>query len=123
MSALENVTPLPDVVLAKAILNAAEQLGLKQADLASVLGVHRTAISRMKQNLSLDPKSKQGELALLLIRIARSLFTLTGGDKEWIQHFMRSKNQVTGGVPVEQISSIQGLVTVLQFVDALRGKI
>ncbi|TBR43102.1 XRE family transcriptional regulator [Marinomonas agarivorans] len=123
MSALENVTPLPETVLAKAILNAAEQLGLKQTELASVLGVHRTAISRMKQNLSLDPKSKQGELALLLIRIARSLFTLTGGDKAWIRHFMHSKNQVTGGIPAQQITSIQGLVCVLQFVDAMRGKI
>lgn len=122
MAALENVTPLPDVVLAKATLKASEELGLKQAELANVLGVHRTAISRLKQNLSLDPKSKQGELALLLIRIARSLFTLTGGDKEWIKHFMHTKNKVTGGTPAEQISSIQGLVTVLQFVDAMRGK-
>lgn len=123
MSALAQAKPNPETVLAKALLNAADQLGLKQADLAAVLGVHRTAISRLKQNPSLDPASKQGELALLLVRMARALFALTGGDQVWIRHFMRSPNKVTGGVPAEQIASIQGLVSVVQFVDAMRGKI
>ncbi len=122
MSAKQQPKPLPEVVLAKAVLNASEQLGLKQADLAAVLGIHRTAVSRLKQNPSLDPSSKQGELALLLIRIARAVYVLTGGDKEWTRHFMRSPNKITGGVPAEQIESIQGLMTVLQFVDAIRGK-
>lgn len=123
MSALAQTSPDPASVLAKAVLNAAEQLGLKQAELAAVLGIHRTAVSRLKQNPALDPKSKQGELALLLIRIARALFALTGGDKDWIKHFMHNPNQVTGGVPAKQMETIQGLMQVLNFVDALRGKI
>lgn len=123
MTALLNPDPTADGVLAKAVLNVARQLGLTQADLAAVLGVHRTAISRLKQNPSLDPASKQGELALHLIRLARALYTLTGGDEQWIQHFMHSANQLTGGVPAEQIQTIQGLFTVLQYVDAMRGKI
>jgi len=123
MSVLEQTLPTPESVLAKAVLNAAEQLGLKQAELAATLGVHRTAISRLKQNQSLDPKSKQGEIALLVIRIARALFALTGGDKEWIKHFMKTHNKITGDVPAEQIKSIQGLMTVVQFVDAIRGKV
>jgi len=123
MSALEQTLPTPESVLAKAVLNAAEQLGLKQAELAATLGIHRTAISRLKQSQSLDPKSKQGEIALLVIRIARALFALTGGDKEWIKHFMKTHNKITGDVPAEQIKSIQGLMTVVQFVDAIRGKV
>lgn len=123
MSALVQTNPNPAAVLAKAVLNAADQLGLKQAELAAVLGIHRTAISRLKQNPALDPKSKQGELALLLIRVARALFALTGGDKDWIKHFMHNPNQATGGVPAKQMESIQGLMQVLNFVDALRGKI
>ncbi len=117
--------PEPDkaAVLAKAVLNAAGQLGLTQADLAGVIGVHRTAISRMKQAGTLDPASKSGELALLLVRMARALFTLTGGDADWIRHFMRTPNNQTGGVPAQQIQTIQGLMTVLRFVDAIRGKV
>ncbi|XID75837.1 antitoxin Xre-like helix-turn-helix domain-containing protein [Alkanindiges sp. WGS2144] len=111
------------IVLAKAVLNAAEQLDLKQAQLAAILGVHRTAISRLKSNLQLDPASKQGELALLLIRMHRALYALTGGDADWMRHFMITPNRVTGGVPVQQIESISGLVAVLQFIDAIRGKV
>jgi hypothetical protein len=42
-----------------------------------------------------QPDSKQGELALLLIRAARALFALAGGDEVWIRHFMRSPNHLT----------------------------
>ena len=123
MPVAEQLKPAPDAVLAKAVLKAATELGLNQADLAAVLGVHRTAISRLKRNPSLDPDSKQGELALMLIRVARALFALTGGDQDWIRHFMRTSNKVTGGVPAEQVKTVAGLVTVLQFVDAIRGKL
>ena len=123
MSALAQTSPDPASVLAKAVLNAADQLGLKQAELAAVLGIHRTAVSRLKQNPALDPKSKQGELALLVIRIARALFALTGGDKDWIKHFMHNPNKVTGGIPAKQMETIQGLIQVVQFVDAIRGKV
>src|SRR5690606_21759314 len=123
MTALQQPKPAPEAVLAKAVLRAAEQLGLKQAELAAVLGMHRTAISRLKTTASLDPDSKQGELALLLLRLARALFALTGGDQEWIRHFMRTPNKITGGIPATQIETIQGMTTVLQFVDAIRGKV
>lgn len=123
MGSVPHQQPDADAVLAKAVLRAAEQLGLRQAELAAVLGIHRTAVSRLKQNPALDPHSKAGELALLLIRVARALFALTGGDEEWMRHFLRTPNRLTGAVPAEQLQSIQGLVTVLQTVDALRGKI
>ncbi|MDP5150973.1 DUF2384 domain-containing protein [Rheinheimera baltica] len=123
MTALLQPVSTPDEVLAKAVLNAADQLGLKQAELAAVLGIHRTAVSRLKQALSLDPKSKQGELALLLIRIARAVYALTGGDAAWIKHFMHSPNQLTGGIPAQQVQTVHGLMQVLHFVDAIRGKL
>lgn len=123
MSALLKQPVDKKVVLAKALIQVAEQLDLKQTQVAAILGVHRTAISRLKSNPELDPASKQGELALLLIRMHRALYALTGGDPEWIRHFMNTPNRVTGGIPVQQIESISGLVTVLQFVDAIRGKV
>lgn len=123
MLAQPTATPTPEAVLAKAVLKASDQLGLKQGELAAVLGIHRTAVSRLKQTPALSPESKAGELALLLIRIARSLYALTGGDEAWMRHFMRTPNNLTGGIPAQQIEQIQGLVTVLQFVDAMRGKV
>ena len=123
MPALAQSKPTSDHVLAKAVLRAAEQLGLSQSALAEVLGVHRTTITQLKKNLKLDPTSKQGELALLLIRLARALFALTGGDQVWIQHFMRTPNRATGGVPAEQVTRLEGLLAVLRFVDGMRGKV
>lgn len=123
MSAIAIAKPTADLVLAKAVLNASQQLGLTQTELAAVLGVHRTAISRLKQQLSLDPTSKQGELALLLVRLARALYAVTGGDESWIRHFMQNPNQITGDIPAQQIQTIAGLMTVVQFLDAIRGKV
>ena len=77
----------------------------------------------LKQNLDLSPDSKQGELALLLIRAARALFALTGGDQAWIKHFMRSQNKLTGGVPAIQVQTVQGLMRVVTCLDAIRGKV
>ncbi len=115
--------PEPDQVLAKAFFNAAQLLGLSQSELANVLGLHRTGITRLKKKQSLDPNSKGGELALLFVRMSRALYALAGGDRQWMHHFMRSENHITGGIPAEQIQTIQGLVTVVQYVDAIRGKV
>ena len=111
------------VVLTKALLNAAEQLKLNQTELAAIIGVHRTAISKFKKNHDLDPESKSGELALLFIRLYRALYAINGGDLDWMRLFLNSPNRVTGAVPLEQIKNIQGLVQVLQYVDAIRGKV
>lgn len=115
--------PARDAVLAKAVLRAAAQLGMNQSELGAVLGMHRSAVSRLGRNGALDPETKQGELALLVVRLARALFALTGGDDDWMRHFMRSENVATGGVPLQQITTIQGLVSVLTFVDGIRGKL
>ncbi|MBT3146617.1 MbcA/ParS/Xre antitoxin family protein [Neptunomonas phycophila] len=123
MSAVSQTQPDPSYVLAKALLNAGEQLQLSQAELAAVVGLHRTGISRLKKSMQLDPNSKTGELALLLIRVARALYVLSGGDSTWTQHFMRNPNTMTAGIPAEQVQSVQGLSRVLQYVDAIRGKI
>jgi DNA-binding XRE family transcriptional regulator len=122
MTTIKKIQPEPSTVLAKAILKASQQLGLKQAEAAKALGMHRTAFSKLNANPSLDPAKKEGELALLLIRIARALYALTGGDEDWIKRFMRNPNKITGGIPAEQITRIEGLMTVLRYVDAIRGK-
>jgi hypothetical protein len=103
-------------VLAKAVLKAAEQLGLEQAQLEQVLNLHHTEI------IELDPGSKSGQKALLLIQVFQSLYALNGGDIEWIRHFMNSQNRVTGGIPIEQIQQKAGLIKVLESVQSLGSK-
>jgi hypothetical protein len=106
-------------VLAEALASAGRQLGMSQADLGAVIGKDRTAISRGR----IDPGSKAGELALLLIRCYRALYVLVGGDSGHMRHWMQTENLHTGGIPAEQVKSVQGLTTVLEYLDAMRGKL
>ena len=108
------------MILAKAVLAAAERLGLTQDQLALILSIDSV---KTLTSLELDPTSKQGEIALTLIRITTSLDALAGGDTTWMQHFMKSSNKLTNGIPVEQIQNAQGLFSVLQLLEGLRAKL
>lgn len=122
MSALVRPVADADAVLAKALLSTREQLGLTQQELADIVGVHRTAISRWADG-GLRPQSKTGELALLLIRAYRALFALFGGNLQDMRHFLRTENRHLGGVPLVLMGQVQGLVHVVEYLDAIRGKV
>ena len=113
--------PKPDAahLLAKALVNAGKELGLTQAALGTIIGKDRTAISRG----GIDPDSKAGELALLLIRAYRALFALVGGDASQMKHWVHTDNRHVGGIPAEQILSVQGLLRVVEYLDAIRAKV
>lgn len=119
MSSAHAHKPDPALVLTQALLGAGEQLGLSKADLGTAIGKDRSIFSRGK----VSPDTKAGELALMLIRCYRSLYALVGGEREQMQHWMHSANSHTGGVPAEQIKSVQGLLRVMEYLDAIRGKI
>ena len=107
----------PKTVLTKALLNAGKALGLSQAELGEIIGKDRTSITR-----GLDPSSKAGELALLLVRCYRSLFVLVGGRPEDMRHWMHTANRDIGSVPAEAVKSVQGLTRVLEYLDGMRGR-
>lgn len=105
-------------VLAKAVIRAGKSLGLSKEDVGNVIGRNRTSFAR-----GVDPHSKSGELALLLIRCYRSLYVLMGGKDKDLNHWMHTANRHTQGIPSEQIMSITGLAQVVEYLDAMRGKI
>lgn len=108
--------PDPRAVLTKALLNAGRTLGLSQDVLGEIVGRDRSSIAR-----GLDPDSKAGELALLLIRCYRGLYSLVGGQPQDMRHWMHTPNRDIGGVPAEQVRSVAGLVRVVEYLDAMRG--
>jgi hypothetical protein len=105
-------------VLAKAVGRAARALGLNRQELGKVLGRDRSSISR-----GIEPSTKPGELALLLVRCYRGLAVLVGQDAKAIKHWFDTPNSHTGGIPREQVQSVQGLVQVTEYLDAMRGKV
>ena len=122
MQAIQRPTLDRAVVLTKATLSAAEQRGLNNADLAAVIGVSEPTISRIKNsNRTIAPDSKEGELALLLIRVFRSLDPLIGGDEGKRKIWMNSYNKALVGQPNQLICKADVLVRTLSYLDGMRA--
>ena len=115
--------PEPGPVLAKAVLAAAARLGMRNRQLAAVLGSSEASISRLQGGRGLDPGSKEGELALLFLRVYRSLDALVGGDDDQARRWLTADNTHLRGVPAERIRTVEGLVDVVQYLDAMRGRL
>ena len=107
-------------LLLQAVSRAADELNLSRTGLARVLGKDRTTLTRAN---GIDPASKTGELALLLIRVYRSLSVLVGNDRQLLRHWFHTANRHTGGVPAEQVQRTEGLVEVVHYLDAMRAPI
>jgi hypothetical protein len=109
-------------VLTKAVLRAADLLGLPSAALARVLGVSEASVSRLASGVrTIDPASKEGELALLLVRVYRSLDALVGTDAAHRRAWMEGNNRALNGRPRDLIERADGLVAVVSYLDAMRA--
>ena len=117
--------PKPEAgpVLAKATLAAAARLGLRNKDVAKVIGTSEASVSRLRGARGLDPDGKEGELALLFLRLYRSLDALVGGDDVKARAWLHANNDHLGGVPADRIRTVEGLVDVIQYLDAMRGRL
>jgi len=116
--------PKPDLVLTKAVLRAAELLELSSASLARVLGVSEASVSRLASGARIiDPRSKEGELALLLVRVYRSLDALVGADPDQRRAWLHGANRALNGRPAELIERADGLVSVVNYLDAMRAPV
>ena len=115
--------PDPAAVLTRATLSAAARLGLRSRELATVIGASEASVSRLKNARVLDPGTKEGELALLFLRLFRSLDALMGGDEGRARAWLRAENLHLGGVPADRIRSVEGLIDVVQYLDAMRGRL
>lgn len=118
-------SPLPqdNAILTKAFFRAGELLDLTQKEQARILGVSEPTLSRlMHKGLLLSPKDKEGEIALLFLRIFRSLDALFGGREADMQKWFDSPNRYLNGIPRHHVKSLQGLFDVVTYLDAMRGQ-
>jgi hypothetical protein len=111
---------IPDksMTLGEAVLNAGARLGLSPAEVGHIVGRNRTTIVRN----GVDPSTPNGQLALLLVRIYRGLYVLVGGREEEMIHWMNTRIHSLNGVPAQLINNVTGLVRVVEYIDAIRGK-
>jgi uncharacterized protein (DUF2384 family) len=113
-----------EIVLTKAILNLADFYDLKGKDLCPILGISESTITRLHQGKTvLSPDTKEGEMALLLLRMYRGLNSLLGTNHEKAKLWLNSHNNYFNKKPIDQLKSVVGLVEVVNYIDAMRGKL
>lgn len=117
--------PLPDpgTTLTKAVMRAASHLGLSQSLVATVLGVSAASVSRMAGGqYVLDSHRKEWEFGVLFVRMFRSLDAILGHGEQ-ARTWLHEDNLALGGKPVELMRSTEGLVRVVHYLDAIRGRV
>jgi plasmid maintenance system antidote protein VapI len=116
--------PDPAATLSKAVRNVASLLELRQNSLARILGISAATASRLcAGSYQLSPeRGKEWELALLLVRLFRSLDAMLGHGTD-ARTWLNSENLALARKPLALMESAEGLVRVLHYVDAHRGRI
>jgi hypothetical protein len=123
-TAHSNSAPLPAATLSKAVVRAAAALKISQAVLADVLGISTPSASRLVAGTYqlAESRRKEWEMALLLVRLFRSLDAIVGpGEKA--HRWLTGENLALNARPVDLIRSAQGLVNVVEYLDLYRGRI
>jgi transcriptional regulator with XRE-family HTH domain len=116
--------PEPRRVLTGAVLRAAALLEITQSSLAHILGLSASTVSRMASGAYiLDEQKKEWELGALFVRLFRSLDALIGSNDSAARAWLNGENTGLIGRPIELIRSTEGLVRVVQYLDAARGRI
>ncbi len=113
----------PGIVLAKATTRACALLGINGSALSRIIGVSEPTVSRiLRGDRPLNPDTKEGELAAMLVRVYRSLDALVGTDDQKRMAWMRGPNKALGGgIPVQLIERADGLVATLNYLDGIRA--
>ncbi len=111
------------LVLTKAVVNTANYLDLPKGKLAHILGVSSATVTRLYVNsYQLSPDKKEWDFAVLLVRLFRSLDSIVGGTADDAKKWLGSENKAFAGKkPVELIESTEGLVRVVNYLDACRA--
>jgi hypothetical protein len=109
-------------VIAKAALRAAERLHLTNRVLARIVGLSEASVSRLKSgDYPLEPGGKPFELAVMFVRLYRSLDAVVGGDDAVAGAWLVNRNTALDGVPLELIQTVPGLVNVIHYLDGRRA--
>jgi hypothetical protein len=123
---LQRPRPAPqrELVLSRAALRASTLLAVTQVDLADIIGVSTATMSRIASGRKvLEHGSKPWQLAVLFVRLYRSLDAIVGSDDAAARAWLRSSNRALGGVPLDLIREPAGLVRAVDYLDAARARI
>ena len=114
----------PRRVLTSAVMRASALYEISQSALAQILGLSPSTVSRMANGAyTLDEQKKEWELGALFVRLFRSLDAVIGSNDTAAQGWLNGENSGLKGRPIDLIRSTEGLVRVVQYLDAARGRL
>ena len=119
IEAMQSHSPKTAEALTKAVIRAAIQLGVTQSEFCTIVDMSSAQASRLwNQKYKLTPtNSSEWERSLLFFRIFRSLDSIVGNTED-ARLWLRGNNRAFGCAPIERIKSIEGLVKVVNYLDA-----
>jgi len=87
-----------------------------------VLGLSEATVSRMQNGkYTLHPEEKAFELAVLFVRLYRSLDAIVGGDDAVAASWLKNRNTALDAEPLTLIQSASGLMNAIAYLDARRA--
>jgi hypothetical protein len=109
-------------IVTRAVTRASDNLKIPNRILASIIGLSEPTISRMKKGTYfLNRAEKAFELSVLFVRMYRSLTAIVGGDDAIAQSWLNNYNTALHANPLERIQSVNGLMDVINYLDARRA--
>lgn len=119
-----NLAASDSPIVTKAVLRAADRLNVTNKILARIIGVSEATVSRMKKgDYPLQAGTKPFELAVLFVRLYRSLDAVVGGDERVAGAWLSNPNVALQDRPLDLIQSVSGLTDVIQYLDSRRAVI
>ena len=114
--------PSESAIVTKAAVRASDNLNISNRILGRIIGLSDATISRMKKGAYfLERHDKAFELSVLFIRMYRSLTSIVGGDDSTARSWLNNYNTALQAIPVERIQSVDGLINVINYLDARRA--
>jgi len=121
MSAVKQITPEAIQVVAKALRSLKTDLDISNEVLGNIIGLNSSTVSRLINSGTMR-SGKPYEAGVLLLRVYRSLYALLGGNIDQMKHWLNTDNDHIHGKPVELMKSTVGLVEIVKYLDAMRGR-
>lgn len=111
-------------LLTKAVLKAADRLGVSNLQLSAIVGVSAAVASdwRRGENL-LEPGTRSHELAVLFVRTFCALDVITGGDEAAGTRWLSAANAIFSAAPVELMVHSQGLADVTAYLEDIAARL
>lgn len=110
-------------ILSTAVAEVARHLEISSTDLGNIIGISQPSASRlMRGEFKVRERTKEWELAALLVRLYRGVYSIVGSNDQLAKAWLKSRNLAFGNeIPCAVIQQARGLVHACDYVDAHRA--